>query len=173
MMKNTMIIIILLLLFYSSTFAKEIKEEFIFNELKELDGFRGIKFGTPIGEVNGLKPVYNDKRCFRYIMINDVMSIGNAKLKKIEYDFRQGIFSGVTIVCRSIEDRKILKQSFTDLFGEPTFTNSIVKGAPHKSLKYYSWDWKSVSLHIYLDTNFFYYCRIIYIPKVPTSYDKR
>ena len=63
------------------------------------DGFRGIKWGTPLSKLNDM--IYNDSisdRLKMYTRIGDKMFVGNVKLEGVFYNFLDGKFSGVILV---------------------------------------------------------------------------
>ena len=70
------------------------------------DGFRGIKWGTPISNLSGM--IYTNDvgdRLKMYIRPTDKLSVGNVPLKYLFYDFIDGKFTGV-IMMLEMDSRK-------------------------------------------------------------------
>ena len=82
----------------------------------EPDGFRGIKFGTDISDIEGMKFLKENNGLKYYEKIDDKMKIGDTELLSIEYEFWNDKFLSVYILAlgyeRFIEIRDILFYKF-------------------------------------------------------------
>jgi len=89
----------------------------------EKDGFRGMKWGTPLQEMESeLTFVGRDegKELEWYRKGNDDLSLGGAALESIHYVFYQGMFKKVAMVARGPDNYRLLRQHFVASFGETT-----------------------------------------------------
>ncbi|MEA1964165.1 MAG: hypothetical protein U9O41_03445 [Candidatus Aerophobetes bacterium] len=97
----------------------------------EPEGFRGIKWGDPLGEdmIFYAKTEGNDDLLW-YKKENDKMQIGEAKLKKIIYGFYKSRFMEVRIEADECRDRDSLEDVVKLKFGDGkesiNWTNGIV-----------------------------------------------
>jgi hypothetical protein len=89
------LLIVALLLISMSGFAFTQPEDF--KPGTEPDGFRGIKWGTPISTLNGLDQVWDGGNRKYYERKSDRLEIAGAKLHRIIYTFWQGQFSEVKV----------------------------------------------------------------------------
>jgi hypothetical protein len=84
-----------LLLIFMGSFAFTHPEDF--NPGTEPDGFRGIKWGTPISTLEDMHAVWDGGDRKYYERKDDSLEIAGAKLHRIIYTFWQGQFSEVKI----------------------------------------------------------------------------
>ncbi|NIS75042.1 MAG: hypothetical protein GTO08_07140 [Deltaproteobacteria bacterium] len=126
----------------------------------DLDGFRGIKWGTRIKELNGM--IYNETRDdsnlehIKYDLYkkkNEKLVLGLVKLDEINYWFWQGRLGKVTIEASGGESvYNFLKDVCFEKFGQgkhkgktgsdkarPQYTYQWVGKNIHISLSYYKW----------------------------------
>ncbi|RZK32321.1 MAG: hypothetical protein EOO61_17025 [Hymenobacter sp.] len=69
-------------------------------ELDQKYGFRDVRFEMPINAFNGLvAPIEEGKDVKIYIRPNDKLSVGNAQLNKIVYQFYKGKLHIVALYC--------------------------------------------------------------------------
>ena len=93
------------------------------------EGFRGIKWGTPISEFKDLEHSNNvGDRLKMYTRNGDKLSVGNVPLMAIYYDFIDEKFTGVNLVLNMDSRRydliKILERQygpFSEQRGQDTF----------------------------------------------------
>ncbi len=84
----------------------------------EPTGFRGIKWGTPISELPGMKHVSTDEdRVETYFKEGDELRIGRAKVEKIGYQFWKGRFLGVEISAKESKNCGALREAVFETFG--------------------------------------------------------
>ncbi len=114
MKKSLLIIMGYLLIFTIATFTKE-------RELRPIDdinGFRGIKWGTNISELENMKfvrksdvseledlefmDIRKPEKVKVYTKKNDSLKLANAELEKIEYYFLDGKFAWVLITSKKM-----------------------------------------------------------------------
>jgi hypothetical protein len=89
----------------------------------EKDGFRGMKWGTPVEEMEPeLTFVGWDeaKQLEWYEKENEDLSLGGATLESIHYVFYQGVLKRVAIVARGPGNHELLRQHFLESFGDAT-----------------------------------------------------
>jgi hypothetical protein len=114
-------------IFFSSNVA--------FGFKNEPDGFRGIKWGTPIAknasEMTRVAKVHGGHTIYR--RKGDKMHIGGAELKSIGYGYYEGNFYSAFIETSELE-KKALLAALTSQFGEPEQKN--------KYIERYQWDGK-------------------------------
>ncbi|MCM8770075.1 MAG: hypothetical protein NC911_10515 [Candidatus Omnitrophica bacterium] len=83
----------------------------------EPDGFRGIKWGTPLSSLTGMKLVKDAGNLKEYQKEDDVLQIGQAKLEKITYSFYQGLLESITAETKGKENFEQLKTAAQERFG--------------------------------------------------------
>lgn len=96
----------------------------------EPDGFRGIKWGTHISSLSGMRyyrtdPSYGGVHI--YIRVGDKLQIGGAKLDRIEYGFWQERFCGVTIYTSGSVNWYSLKDAVFETFGRGYQPNEFIE----------------------------------------------
>ena len=118
-----------------------------FNSLafqNEPDGFRGIKWGTKIETLTGMRKVEEaGSDIIRYTRSNDKFQIGSAKLKEISYLFWQGKFLIVSITTDGYFNWESLKEAVFAKFGVGNQKNPYIK----------SYSWLSGKVHMSLEYN--------------------
>jgi len=96
----------------------------------EPDGFRGIKWGTHISTLKGMEYVRTDPSfggIKMYRRIGDVLQIGGAKLKKIEYCFWRGRFYSVFVYTSGDVNWLGLKEAVFEKFGKGYQPNEFIE----------------------------------------------
>jgi hypothetical protein len=84
----------------------------------EPTGFKGIKWGTPLNEVQGMKFVSTDEDGVEtYSKEGEELKIGPAKVEKIAYQFWKGRFFGVEISAKESKNCTALRDAVLDIFG--------------------------------------------------------
>jgi hypothetical protein len=89
---------------------------------EEVDGFRGMKWGTPISEIERTNKLVmrqddgKDKFVF-YSMVNDNLRFGGVNAVSIRYFFWKNKFAGVVIVTTGELDFNVLKIATDEKFG--------------------------------------------------------
>ena len=84
----------------------------------EPDGFRGIKWGTKIGQAQGMVLVEDKGNEKYYARPDDKMKIGDARVDKIVYGFYRDEFFTVTIGFSTLMHFMSLKETLTNLYSE-------------------------------------------------------
>lgn len=95
--------------------------ELFSDESRAPAGFRDVKWGTPRGEIDGLKQVarYTDGHTSAYVREGDKMKIGDVDLERIEYRFIDDELSGVEISVRGRSDAtEMLLVSLKEAYGD-------------------------------------------------------
>ena len=89
---------------------------------EEADGFRGMRWGTPIAEIRRVNKLVmrqddgKDKFVF-YYMMNDNLRFGGVNAASIRYFFWRNKFAGVVIVTTGELDFNVLKVATDEKFG--------------------------------------------------------
>jgi hypothetical protein len=99
-------------------------------------GFRGLKWGTNIKDVDdpNMILVEDAKEAKYYRRLNDKLSIGDAKLENVAYEFYKDRFSSVIIKAKGYTNFTALKDAVFAYYGEGKQTNEFIK----------AWMWSSV-----------------------------
>lgn len=95
----------------------------------EIDGFRGIKWGTDISKSPDFKKVGTDSSfggIDLYERLNDSPFIGAAQLEKIVYGCWQGKFDHVSITFSGFNNFHNLLESSKERFGAPYKKNKYI-----------------------------------------------
>ena len=88
----------------------------VFAFQNEPDGFRGLKWGDPVGEeMEYFGDISGSKG---YILPDDKMSIGNAELYMIVYQFYEDRFLGVGLFFRGEKNYNLLETICKERYGE-------------------------------------------------------
>jgi len=108
----------------------------------EPDGFRGIAWGTPIGQLGKeMKVVESHPDIVYYQRAGDSLKIGGAQLKEISYGFYKGKLSSVIIQA-------------TDLQKDPLYDAMEAQFGPTSKSDYEDfWIWEGTNTNISLDCN--------------------
>ncbi|PTY01044.1 hypothetical protein DB346_15710 [Verrucomicrobia bacterium LW23] len=104
------------------------------NRLDSLSGFRGLKFGTAIGDVKDLTVVDDRGIIKTYSKKDDTLVVGPIKLEGIVYYFLEGKFYGVSLFTNNTPDSIKLLDYATIAFG------NYIK--PDKDVEDYFWEGK-------------------------------
>jgi hypothetical protein len=83
----------------------------------EPDGFRGIKWGTSLDSLAGMR-YFTDiggQKC--YTRKGDILKLGQAELRNISYCFWQGKFCSVIVSCDGVVNYSALKEAVFKQFG--------------------------------------------------------
>ena len=111
----------------------------------EPDGFGGIKWGTDISTLSGMKCAINplDSNINSCRKKKDKLQIGGAKLSIISYEFYKDKFSSVTIFTEGPVNFNAIKDVFFMKFGSGKQENEYIK----------RWYWTGDITNIVLDYN--------------------
>lgn len=82
----------------------------------EHDGFRGIKWGTDLFTITGMRPLEAGDTA-RYIRENDEMMFGVARLDKIVYTFTRNKLESVLVTARDYNNFMTLKLACFEKYG--------------------------------------------------------
>jgi len=122
----------------------------------DIDGFRGIKWGTDISKMPGFKKVGTDPSYGGIDIFSrskDSMSIGAAKLDSIQYGSWHGKFCNLSIKTTGYVNYQALLAASKEKFGDPSQPNQYIE-------KYY---WDSDSAAMLADYNQFSHKGNIYM----------
>jgi hypothetical protein len=72
------------------------------------NGFRGVKFGTPLSSFQGLELIQDTGATKIYRKTNDNLKIGEAQLEQIRYHFVDDKFMGVSLFSKDESDGQAL-----------------------------------------------------------------
>lgn len=104
----------------------------------EPDGYNGMKWGTDISTLKNMKYVKvepNKINVMLYTREGDVLRLGNAILKSVEYGFFDGKFFSVTIKVADLFNYIALKGAVFEKFGQGNEFNQLSER--------YCWDGKT------------------------------
>ena len=96
----------------------------------EPDGFRGIKWGTDIETLKGMKYLKTDPSfggTKLYTRKNEDLHLGGAKLKNIGYDFWRGKFCSVQVITQGSTNWYGLKEAVFEKFGRGYQDNEYIE----------------------------------------------
>jgi len=109
----------------------------------EPDGFRGIKWGTNISELNDMLVADSGKDTVYYIRKNDTLKIGDADIDQISYGFYENRLFVVLVEDDGYLNFTKLKAILIDLYGKPEQPNRLME-------KYF---WTGGKVDIFFDYN--------------------
>jgi hypothetical protein len=115
----------------------------VFAFQNEPDGFRGIKWGTNIRELNDMLVAESGKDTVYYIRKNDTLKIGDADIDQISYGFYKNRFYVVLVEYNGFLNFTKLKTILFDQYGKPDQPNQLMD-------KYF---WTGGTVDIYFDYN--------------------
>jgi hypothetical protein len=81
------------------------------------NGFRGVKFGTPVSSFQGLELIRDTGATKIYRKTNDDLKIGEAQLEQIRYHFADDKFMGVSLFTKDESDGQALLVVFQLAYG--------------------------------------------------------
>jgi hypothetical protein len=81
------------------------------------NGFRGVKFGTPVSSFQGLELIRDTGAAKFYRKTNDDLKIGEAQLEQIRYHFVDDKFMGVSLFTKDESDGEALLVVFELAYG--------------------------------------------------------
>jgi len=113
--------------------------------LDYLNGFRGIKFGTPVSQFKNLEVLHDRKDVKAYSMKGDDMNIGNVTVTQIVYIFVNDKFYAVSIHADGGFNGSNLLKVFQAAFGQ----GAHPEGSPTKTF----WAGKVAGAHFYEDAD--------------------
>ncbi len=108
-------------------------QSFIFKQGSEPDGFRDMKWGTPLSNFTGMQYLRKDKDYEEvdfYLRKGEELKTERAKLSSIEYGFWKGRFYCVQISTKGLRNFEGLKGAVLEEFGQ---------GYKSKRLEQYLW----------------------------------
>lgn len=106
-------------------------------DLDEKNGFREMKFGTPIDSFKGLKIIEESGDYIFYEKENDAKNIGDFQLETIYYGFYKGWFYVVVLETPGYSDSRGILGTLEELYGKGYQSNPYIE-------KYY-WFGKKVT----------------------------
>jgi hypothetical protein len=109
----------------------------------EPDGFRGIKWGTNISELNDMLVVESGKDTLYYGRKNDNMKIGDVDIDQISYGFYKSRFFVVLVEYSGYSSFTKLKKILFDQYGKAEQPNQLME-------RYF---WPGGTVDIYFDYN--------------------
>lgn len=110
---------------------------------KEMDQFRGIRWGAPVAEVSGLRPLAEDGELVFYVRDGDKLSIENVEVNQVVYGFYKGRFYNAIVYYRTAGNFSMLKDHLYGQLGNAYH--------PVYSEKRYFWDGDKVSVLLTFD----------------------
>jgi hypothetical protein len=81
------------------------------------NGFRGVKFGTPLSSFQGLELIRDTSATKTYKKANDDLKIGEVQLEQIRYHFVDDKFMGVSLFTKEESDGEALLVVFELAYG--------------------------------------------------------
>lgn len=81
------------------------------------NGFRGVKFGTPLSSFQGLELIRDTGATKIYRKANDDLRIGEAQLEQIRYHFVDDKLMGVSLFTKDESDGQALRVVFELAYG--------------------------------------------------------
>ena len=129
------VIVIMIISFLFSVYSSSYQNE--------PDGFRGIKWGSDIKNLRGMKLVEDHKDKKYYIRKVDKLRIGGAALKSIAYGFHKDRFYFVYIRFNSIINFSSIKETLFEQYGAGVQNN--------KSKEEYAWLGGNVNISLQYD----------------------
>jgi hypothetical protein len=136
--------------------------------LSELDGFRGIHWGSEVNKLEGMLKVEPDKPSSRditwYTRRGETLTFGDAKLENVFYSFWMGSFESVWIDFRGEENFKKLKAELFERFGKVLESRELMKKKEKEPLlegstmrygeeEFYFWDGKETEMWLSYSKN--------------------
>ena len=113
--------------------------------LDYLNGFRGIKFGTPVSQFKNLEVLHDRKDVKAYSMKGDDMNLGSVTLSQIVYIFVNDKFYAVSLHADGGFNGSNLLRVFQAAFGP----GAHPEGSPTKTF----WAGKVAGAHFYEDAD--------------------
>ena len=107
----------------------------------EPDGFRGIKWGTNISELNDMQLMESVKDSEYYIRKSDTRKIGDADINEVSYGFYKNRLYVVLVEYNGFLNFMKLKADLFDQYGKPEQPNQLME-------KYF---WTGVKVDIYFE----------------------
>ncbi|ABK18157.1 hypothetical protein Sfum_2477 [Syntrophobacter fumaroxidans MPOB] len=105
--------------------------------------FRGVRWGSGIGDASGLTPLAEDGNLKSYEKKNEVLKLEDVNLDKVIYAFYKDRFYQGIAYFRSEADLPKLKQILTRLYGDPVQLE--------QSTNKFFWNGENVSLLLSYD----------------------
>jgi len=97
----------------------------------EIDGFRGIKWGTEVETLEGMEKLGRDKSSnpdiVWYARKGEKLTFGNVKVENIFYSFWMGSFESVWIDFKGDENFEVLKRELFERFGKVPESRELMK----------------------------------------------
>ena len=108
--------------------------------LKKPEEFRGIRWGTPVAEVQGLTQVDRDGDIIHYDRSNEKMDLGGIPLRHVTYSFYKGRFYHAEISYEESGAFEALERSLEEKYGPPD-TVREKKDAQGHPYEVAVWNW--------------------------------
>jgi len=134
----------------------------------ELDGFRGIEWGTEITELRDMQRVEQDKLSNKdivwYTRKGEALTFGKAKLENIFYSFWMGSFESVWIDFRGEENFEMLKKELFERIGKVLESGELMRKTDKEALverstmqrgeeEFYFWEGKQMEMWLSYSKN--------------------
>lgn len=139
-----------------------------FKPRSEIDGFRGIKWGTEITTLEGMERLKKDKPSSPdvvwYRRKGETLTFGNAKVENIFYSFWMESFESVWIDFRGDENFEVLKKELFERFGKVLESGELMKKTDdeglierstmqHRGEEFYFWEGKQMEMWLSYSKN--------------------
>ena len=111
--------------------------------LSETDGFRGIRWGTAIQDISGMKLLDEEGPVKFYERSGDPVAVSGVNVDRIIYGFYNGAFYNVTISYTSSPNFTKFKEIYLQKYGNP----------PHAEEGKNQYFWQIDSINILLNFN--------------------
>ncbi len=134
----------------------------------ELDGFRGVKWGSEITALGDMERVAQDKSTNKdvawYKRKGETLTFGKARLENIFYSFWMGDFESVWIDFKGEENFEALKQELFERFGKVLESGELLKKTEKEAPierstmrqggeEFYFWDGKQMEMWLSYSKN--------------------
>jgi len=110
---------------YRSSIESKPKGSGLYTSGAELEGFRGINWGTDLSMLSDMVPSGSDpssSEISTYLRNGDELTIGAASLERIEYAFWKDKFCGVKVLTKGYSNWEGLRDVMFEKFGKGNLT---------------------------------------------------
>lgn len=108
-------------------------------------GFRGLRFGRPIGEITGLVAAYKEGAAAYYRRRDDTLELGETQLADVLYGFWRGRFFCAVMRAKNAEDFDALRRAYQTKYGPP-------RAIPSTLEEELVWSWPKAQIALTRDT---------------------
>lgn len=106
--------------------------------LDEKNGFRDLKFGSPVGQLQGAVLVKEQGQIAAYSRPSDALKIGEATISAIYYVYYKGRLMSVRLFCTDANNGRTMMDGFVMQYGPGYQRNKYIES--------YSWSGELVSM---------------------------